>query len=117
MIIDKINFTTAELNTGVATAKDVESSGMTTGYLHPRQYRTSSVQVANNSGAEIHFNLFTTNEYTTWQTDPELSDLIPIANSSSINISSIQGKIAKVVCSGVTGHSAGVDIVCIQDTP
>lgn len=116
MLIDKINFTQSELNAGT-TVKDIANSGTSAGYVYPRNYRTSSVQVANGSGAAIHFNLLTTIEYNAWVIDPAISDLIPVANASSINISSLQGKLTKAICSGTTGHSAGVDIVCIQETP
>lgn len=116
MLINKINFTQSELNGG-RTIKDVADTEISEGSLYTKYYRTSSVQVANNSGAEIHFNIFTEDEYNAWVSNSSVSELIPLADSDSISLSSLQGRLAKAVCSGTTGHTDSINIICIQETP
>lgn len=122
MIIELLNATILQLNnSGVAVldVTDQSISGITSAgpiATGARHLTTNLISVLNGTGQEIHFVPMTEVEYYNYTVDPSITSLIPLANSSEKVLENVHGEITRILCSGVTGHTADVDFVLYKDS-
>jgi hypothetical protein len=118
MLCETIPVSQAELNSATNVVKDIEElsfdSGIvrTTGTIY---YYPKSISVSNESGATIHFLPVTKLDYRAFQNDPACTNLIPVADSGSKEIADPKGHIEHIICSGLTGHSSGIDFIVTKE--
>ena len=118
MLCEHIVVSQAELNSGSGIIKNVTETSIDstialgTGDFN---YYTKSVEVANSTGATIYFLPLTKIDYRGWVNNITVTDLIPVADSASKEITSLKGHVEYELCSGVTGHSADLTLVLTKE--
>lgn len=119
MLCETIPVSQAELNSGDNVVKDIEDLSFSSGIVRTTgttYYYPKSISVSNGSGASIYFLPVTKVDYRAFENDPTCTSLIPVADSGSKEIADPKGRIEKIICSGLTGHSAGVDFIITKET-
>jgi len=112
MIIELINFTQADLNTGGIVVRTVTDQ-VVSGVAEKRPVLTRWISVNNESNNTINFVPLNTLEYEHYQREDDVTDLIPVVDGDSKTLEWMNDEITTILCSGVSGggHDAGVDFV------
>ncbi len=114
MIIELLTVSASELNTAVDVVKTVTDQTVS-GVAGAIPVTANSMSVSNESGATINFVPLSALEYEHYQQLPEITKLIPVADSTEKTLSTMKGEITNIVCSGIAGHTAGVTFVMYKD--
>ena len=116
MIIELVEYSTAELNSSSGVVKTITNSEITSSSLNRATTPTPhAISVLNESGATIHFVPFSKLEYNAYQSDNSITQMIPLAKDTEKTLNNVKGEITNMMCSGVTGHSSGVTFVFYKD--
>jgi hypothetical protein len=120
MLCEHIVVTQAELNSGSGIIKELTDSTISSSVAQATgtwDYYPKSVQVTNGTGETIYFLPLTKVDYRGWASDNTITDLIPVADSTSKEITSMKGRIEYILCSGVagSGHTSDLTLVVIKE--